>query len=181
MYRCLYSTIISRQSLLTNMIKRYLDDRTVSLETIRGFKVYFSFYANIQLHIFTEFFYNSDISICQPWNCFRGVGLDSYKSALCLRSRGKIKTLPACQVGRHAAYNVVHASNSAARSPLDFDDSAQDRLSEVRSFLASCLQLLTLNWQFVGLQVVTMARCEFQGFNSQENYVSRNKMYDVIL
>lgn len=84
----------------------------------------------------------------QPWNCFRGfgVGLDSYKSALCLRSRGKIKTLPACQVGRHAAYNVVHASNSAARSPLDFDDSAQDRLSEVRSFLASCLQLLTLNW-----------------------------------
>lgn len=84
----------------------------------------------------------------QPWNCFRGsgVGLDSYKSALCLRSRGKIKTLPACQVGRHAAHNVVHASNSAARSPLDFDDSVEDRLSEVRSFLTPCLQLLTLNW-----------------------------------
>lgn len=135
-------------------------------------------------HIYQKFFYQGRIYLPDHGIVFEvgfGVGLDSYKSTLCLRSRGKIKTLPACQVGRYAAHNVVHASNSAARSPLDFDDSAEDRLSEVRSFLAPCLQLLTLNWQFVGLQVVTMARCEFQGFNSQENYVSRSKMYDVIL
>lgn len=37
--------------------------------------------------------------------------LRSCKSALCLRSPAKIKTLRVCQVGRHAAHNIV-ASNS---------------------------------------------------------------------
>lgn len=78
-----------------------------------------------------------------------GVGLDSYKSTLCLRSRGKIKTLPACQVGRYAAHNVVHASNSAARSPLDFDDSGRSIVGSAivpRSVLTTVNPQLVVRW-----------------------------------